>query len=83
MGNSQTADKIDPHLSPEQPANAQQSKTNDQQPNAPSSASFTDDRDSGPGTFEDLHKKCKGIVMETYAGNVCIVLYCVPANMSN
>lgn len=70
MGNSQTvdksADKGDSHLSPGQAASAQQSATptND---NEQTSTLFPDSIDIGPGTFEDLHKKCKGICIAIHA----------------
>jgi hypothetical protein len=73
MGNSQTvdksADKVDSHLSPGQAANAQQSATptND---NEQTSTLFSDSIDIGPGTFEDLHKKCKGICIAIHASLV-------------
>ncbi len=66
MGNSQTVDKTvdksDPRLSPGQPASVQQpvTLTNENEQPSKTSPISADEKDSGPGTFEDLHKKCKG-----------------------
>lgn len=60
MGSSQSqlVDKTTEHqLSPAQASVAQQS-------NSSSAVYSAEDKDNGPGTFEDLHKKCKGNVLK-------------------
>ena len=67
MGSSQSqlVDKTTEHqLSPAQPSVTQQSNANDQQSNSSSAVYSAEDKDNGPGTFEDLHKKCKGNVLK-------------------
>ena len=63
MGNSQTVDKVDkkdiPILSPGH-SSSKSSETDEAISKISAESKPPEEKDSGPGSFEDLHKKCKG-----------------------
>ena len=69
MGNSIAAEKgtkdNPPLLSPEQPAvtvlkSNKDSQVQNEQKSSPESHQLEKENERGPGTFEEIHRKCKG-----------------------